>query len=163
MVGLDTLERHGRAVTQTVAVLGLAGLVAITFLTIVDVLLRWLFSSPIDGLTDILNLLYAVVLAAFFPTALIERNHITIRYLGNWIGPRTTRVLDLFGETLTLVFFFLITWQLLIFTEDLFATEEVTWVLAWPVAPWWAVTTGVLAICLPIQLIMLAKLALGRS
>ena len=151
---LKYFEQRSTAISRSIAVVGLIGLIAVTLLTIVDVLLRWLFSAPIDGLNEVLNLLYAVVLASFFPTALIEKTHLSITFLGDWLGPKISHVLNTFGSLMTFLFFVVVGWQFIILSAEFFETKETTWVLAWPVAPWWAVTTVLLLLCIPVQLIM---------
>jgi len=152
---LDYLQQRSTAYSRSIAVVGLIGLIAVTLIIIVDVLLRWLFSSPIDGLNEVLNLVYAVVLASFFPTGLNEKTHITITFLGSWLGPKASQLLDGFGAFMTFLFFVVVGWQFIVLSAEFFETKETTWVLAWPVAPWWTVTTVLLLLCIPIQLLML--------
>ena len=149
------LERRSEGLSQTIAILGLIGLIAVTLLTIGDVLLRWLFSAPIDGLNEITRLLYAIIMASFFPTALAGHNHISIRFLGTWLGPRIKAKLDAFANLMTLIFFVLVGWQFIVFTGELAENNETTWILAWPVAPWWGLATLLLLLCVPIQFIVL--------
>ena len=75
--------------TRRVAFIGLVGLLAVAIATMVDVLLRWLFNSPIEGYEDVSQLLFAVIIAACFPAGLIQGRNITIRFLGK--GPRAAR------------------------------------------------------------------------
>ena len=56
--------------TRLIAAIGVFGLLVIAAMTIVDVLLRWLFNSPIDGVTEITRLLISISAASFFPIAL---------------------------------------------------------------------------------------------
>tara|TARA_B100000315_G_C14521907_1_gene561964 strand:+ start:688 stop:1197 length:510 start_codon:yes stop_codon:yes gene_type:complete len=152
---LEFLQQRSTAFSRSIAVVGLIGLIAVTLVIIIDVLLRWLFSSPIDGLNEVLNLLYAVVLASFFPTGLNEKTHITITFLGSWLGPKAAQILDTFGSFMTFLFFVVVGWQFIVLSAEFFESKETTWVLAWPVAPWWTVTTVLLLICIPVQLLML--------
>lgn len=153
--GLSSWEGRSAAISRAIAVLGLLGLIAVTLVTIIDVLLRWLLSAPIEGLNEVLHLLYAIILASFFPTALIDKSHLSIRFLGAWLGPKISHWLDTFGAFMTTVFFVVVGWQFIVLTQEFFANHESTWVLAWPVAPWWGVTTALLLLCIPVQLIML--------
>ncbi|MBT3917476.1 MAG: TRAP transporter small permease [Rhodospirillaceae bacterium] len=152
---LEFLHQRGTAFSRSIAVVGLIGLIAVTLLIIIDVLLRWLFSSPIDGLNEVLNLFYAVIMASFFPTGLVDKTHITITFLGSWLGPKASYILDSFGSFMTFLFFCVVGWQFIVLSTEFFETTETTWVLAWPVAPWWTVATVLLLICIPVQLIVL--------
>lgn len=148
-------QQRSREYSETVAILGLIGLIAVTLLTIGDVLLRWLFLAPIDGLHEVTRLLYAIIMASFFPIALANRNHISIRFLGKWLGPGISAKLDAFGDMVTFIFFVLVGWQFIVFTGELMENNEITWILAWPVAPWWGLATMLLLLCIPVQFIVL--------
>ena len=151
------LEQRSREYSEAVAILGLIGLIAVTLLTIGDVLLRWLLLAPMDGLHEVMQLLYAIIMASFFPTALTGRNHISIRFLGDWLGPGISAKLDVFGNMMTFIFFVLVGWQFIIFTGELMENNEITWILAWPVAPWWGGATLLLLSCIPVQFIVLLR------
>jgi len=153
--GLSELEARVNVFARRLALAGLTGLVAIALMTIADVLGRWLFASPIDGVTDASKLFVAIVVAAFFPGALAERHHISIQFLGNALGPRAKAWLNAFGSFVTMVFFAALAWEFVVYTEDLYESGETTWLLGWPVAPWWTITTLFMVLCIPVQLLVL--------
>ena len=64
--------------TRWIALVGLVGFVVVALATIIDVLLRWLFGMPVDGVAEISRLIVAVSIASFFPLALADRHHISI-------------------------------------------------------------------------------------
>ena len=74
-------------ISRAVSLIGLAGLLALAFATVLDVLLRWLMSKPITGVRDLSSLFVAVVIAASFPICIAEQKNITIRFLGTALGP----------------------------------------------------------------------------
>ena len=49
--------------TRWIALSGLVGLVAVALETIGEVLLRWLFNMPIDGVSEISRLVVSVAIA----------------------------------------------------------------------------------------------------
>ena len=153
---LRKLDTHGQRAASWSAVCGLVGIVAFALVTIIDVLLRWLFNSPIDGVADTNRLMVAVVIASLFPMGLAERRHVTITFLGGALGRRVCGWLDLFGALLTTAFFVLLSWKLVSYTRDLFESHETTWLLGWPVGPWWTVVTAFMFFCAAIQIIVLA-------
>jgi len=57
----------------------------------------------------------------------------------------------------SLVFFFVVVWQLTHYSLDLLHSGASTWFLAWPLAPWWFVVTAFLALCLPTQFLVVRK------
>jgi TRAP-type C4-dicarboxylate transport system permease small subunit len=155
-------EMRCRVVSNLLATLGVVGLVLAALMTIADVLLRWLFSAPIDGLNEITRLMFAVISASFFPAALMERHHISIRFVGGWLGRRAERALDALAGLVTFGVFCLIGWQFVRYTEEMYASGETTWTLGWTVGPWWSVTTLFLIVCIPVQAVVLGSMLVRR-
>lgn len=137
--------------TRWLALIGLVGLVAVALVTIGDVLLRWLLNSPVDGVSEISRLVVAVSIASFFPMALAGRHHISIEFLGAWLGPRARLWLDTLAHLVTSFFFLVLGWQFILYTMEIRESGETTWLLGWQVAPWWTVTTVFMLICIPVQ------------
>ncbi len=151
---LAMLDSRGTRAARWAACLGLIGLVGLALMTIADVLLRWLFNSPMDGVADIGRLMVAIIIASFFPIALAERHHITISFLGKLLGRRADAWLQAFSSLVTSVFFVFLGWQFIIYTEELHASGETTWLLGLAVAPWWGAATFFLLFCIPIQVLV---------
>ena len=153
-------EDQVRKLTHLIAMIGLVCLVFLTLATIADVLGRWLFNNPIDGVYDLYKLVIAVVIGSFFPATLIERHHITITFLGNALGPRANAWLNTFANVALLVFLAVVSWQLTLYVAEVHDVGETTWILQWPVAPWWGVATACVVLCVPVQLFVTLKDAL---
>lgn len=153
---LDRLQKHAVRLSQIAALLGLAGLLAISLITIADVSMRWLFSAPITGVYDLSTLFMAVVLSATFPAALARRRNISVEFVAHRLGARTNRILDLLGSVLTLVFFVLLFWQLIVYSGELLEDGETTFVLELKIAPWWVASTVFFGLCVVVQLLVLA-------
>jgi len=141
--------------TRWIALIGLVGFVVVALATIIDVLLRWLFSMPIDGVAEISRLIVAVSIASFFPLALADRHHISIEFLGAALGARARLWLDLIAHIVTLIFFIALGWQFVLYTLEITESGEATWVLAWKVAPWWTVATAFMLTCIPVQALVI--------
>ena len=149
-------EGSGRGFgTRWIALVGLVGFVVVAIATIIDVMLRWLFSMPIDGVAEISRLIVAVSIASFFPMALADRHHISIEFLGAALGKRGRSGLDLLAHLITLIFFIALGWQFVLYTMEIAESGESTWVLAWKVAPWWTLVTVFMLVCIPIQTLVL--------
>ena len=121
--------------------------------TVLDVLLRWLFNSPIVGLVDTYSLFMALVLASCFPLCIYKRGNVTIRFIGNVLGPRARNIFDAFGNLVILLVFALMAWQFWLYTDQNALDGESTWVLSWPVSPWWRAVTILIIICIPVTLV----------
>lgn len=148
-----TLESEIIRRARTISLIGLAGLLLLAGITVGEVLLRWLFSYPIQGVSDVSRLIVSIVIASCFPVVSAERRHITVRAIGTMLGPRINHLLEAFGAFVTLVIFCLMTWQLWLYANELAASNQTTWLVMWPLAPWWRVATILLGLCVPIQLI----------
>ena len=110
----------------------------------IDVLLRWLFSSPIVGRADIEKLSIAVALVMGFPAVLLNDRGVTVRALGGFIGrySATGRLaVRGFGILCSAVFFGIGAWQLIKFTLDAAQARETMLTLPVPVWPFWAVVS----------------------
>ena len=154
MSSFKRIEDITGRVSRAIALIGLAGLLLLASATVLDVFMRWLFNRPIVGLNDTYSLFTALVIASCFPLCIFNNGNITIRFIGNIIGPKTKAVLDVIGNLVTLIIFALMAWQLWLYTDQLARDGENTWVLNWPVSPWWRVVTIIILICVPVALVV---------
>ena len=149
-----TPEKLVQRLSHAIALVGLTLLLLQATAIVIDVVLRWVFNSPFFGLEDINKLLLAVILASFFPALLIDSKNITINFLGRALGPRVSIWFDIFGELVTLLLFVIVTWQLAIYASEI--RSQTTLILQLPVAPAWWLTTSLIALCIPVQLVVVA-------
>ena len=149
--------------SQVVALIGLAGLLALAFATVADVLMRWLFNSPITGVRDASSLFVAIVIAASLPSSINAGSNITIRFLGKALGRPWEVSLDIFGNFVTFLTLAAMSWQFWLYAKELGLAKETTWVLGWPVAPWWKCVAIILAFCVPIEVVVIARLFKPRG
>ena len=150
---LDTLSVRA---TRLLALVGLAALLVIAIATLVDVGARWIFASPIAGVYDLSTLFIAVAMAACFPAALAERRSIRIQFVAGLMPKRLRLFFDVVADAMTLSFFALLGWQLVVYTGELARDGETSFILQVPVAPWWVATTLLFLLCVPVQLLVLA-------
>lgn len=151
---IDLWERRLGRIARAVALIGLAGLVLIAGLTVADVLGRWLFHMPLNGARDFSQVSIVVVVAACFPAAVIDRQHITIRFLGEWLGPRAAVWLDAFGAAVLFLVLAVVAWQFVVYTGELIRENQHTWIIRLQYYPWWIVGTALFAITAILQLLI---------
>jgi TRAP-type C4-dicarboxylate transport system permease small subunit len=130
---------------------GFTALIGVALLTMADVLLRWLFNSPLEGLEDLNRYTFAVVIATCLPAGLIQGHNVTIRFLGPVFGKRATLWLEVLGALATLVFFALLVWRFAVFSRDEAVAGRFTLTLEMATAPWWWSVTAVIAIAVLVQ------------
>lgn len=152
---LASLEYLSRQFSKWLAMLGLIGLVVLAMLTIADVMMRWLFSDPLDGISDLYRLLVALVVASFFPSAFAERGHISINFLSAILPRAGRKAVAVLASIVTLAFTGVIGWQFILYCMEVYEAGETTWLLGISVTPWWMGVTALLMLCIPVQLIVL--------
>lgn len=138
---LDAAKRLTCRLADQLAALAMLGLLALAVATVVDVLGRYLFASPLRGFSDIASLSGAVLLSACMPYVVARRANITVDFLGQRLGPRSAARLDGFGALLCAIFFALMAWQYARFALELHETQQLMAILRWPVWPWWSAVT----------------------
>lgn len=147
MAFLETIRRLSRSV----ATLGLAVLVVLSVVMMADIAGRELFSAPIQGFSDIADLIVIIAAAACFPASLANNQHVAVRFAGlsHW---RVREGLDLLGHTIMFAVFVVIAYQLVRYSADVYATGQTTWLLYIPVWPVWFLVTALFILCVPVQL-----------
>ena len=131
-------------VCDTIATLGFMGLVFIAFLTMIDVVLRYLNLARFEGLKDLTEIAFAVVVASCFPAGLKKGNAVTVNLLGKALGDRWHAWLDVIGACAMLVLFALFAWQFTALTLQFQHAGRTTSTLEWPIAPVWWVVAGLM-------------------
>jgi TRAP-type transport system small permease protein len=148
---LARLDRVLRSGARWLALVGFAGLLALASMMTLDAILRTFFSSPLHGVNDVSAVVMAVVIASCIPANLADRKNISVEVLGAVLGVRANRLLTLLSSLVIFAFILLMAVQFVPFVESLYASGRRTWVLAWPVWPWWSVATVFLSYAAIIQ------------
>ena len=136
---------------RTLALVGFTGLLVLAAMTMLDVLMRWLLKAPIQGVNDVSSVVMAVVIAACIPANLAYKQNIRVEVFGTAAGPRMRALLEALSSVLTLIFITLMAWQMIPYAQSLFANGDRTWVLGWPVWPWWSAATAMIALAVVVQ------------
>lgn len=137
--------------SRLLSLIGFAGLLVFAVATVLDVLMRWIFNSPITGVRDASSAYTTAIIASCFAICIVDRSNITIRFLGNALGRTWGEIFESFGNLVTLLIFGLTSWQLWLYAGQVAADGETTWVLGWPLAPWWYIASVLIGICVPVQ------------
>ena len=154
---LARLERRAVRLTNGLTVVGFAALVLLALATAADIVGRYAFSHPLHGVGDLAAMNMAVIVAAALPACFAEKRNISIDLVGQALGVRTRLWLDVLGHIASLAFIAVLAWQLARYAGDIQASGQTTWVLRWPLAPWWWVASALAALTVPVQLIVLLR------
>jgi TRAP-type transport system small permease protein len=142
---------------EVIAVAGACAILVVSGSVLVDVLMRWLFDAPVLAVDDLTDLNIAVAVVCCMPAGMVGKRFVTIRFLGRALGRRAERWLEVFGDTLTLIFFAVLAWQFAEFAASAGQSGLGSMVLQIPQAPWWWVVTAILALCIPFQLAVVGR------
>lgn len=152
--------------TQTTALVGFLGLLVMGLLIFYDGAARYLGVPRISGFSDYSEVVFPIVIASCFPAGLLRQTNVTVRVLGKLLGPRGNAWLEVLAALVTAVFFAILSWQLIKLTLQYGDAGRTTRTVAIALAPWWWITTGLMAICVPVQLYVLVswmRAAIGGS
>lgn len=151
--------------SRLIALIGLTGIVTLALVSIVDIIGREVFSVPVNGFSDILDLCVIFSAAACFPASMLARQHVSVTFVGAALPQPVGRILDVLGHLTALGVMVLITWQVSEHAISMIETGEVTWLLGLKVWPVWLVVSIIfciasLAQCLVV--IVLSGILFGR-
>jgi TRAP-type C4-dicarboxylate transport system permease small subunit len=154
------LERCALLGTRALSALGLFALMVLAFITLANGLMRWLLNQPIAGVVDVGALAIAIAVSCCIPVSMMERSHITFRLVSS-ASPAFGRVLDVFADIAVAIVLGLMAWQFWVYSSELAATGERTYVLQIPAAPFWYACDAIFWVATAVQLIA-AALSVGR-
>lgn len=100
-----------RLACDTSAGIGCLTLIAMATVTVVSVLGRALFSSPIQGDVELVQLGCAVCVASFLPYTQYRRGNIIVDFFTTGVAERTRSLLDGLGTLLYTVMLALMCWR----------------------------------------------------
>lgn len=146
-----TIRRPGRpgrvlrALCQASAVLGGVLLIGIALMTLASVTGRVLFSKPIQGDVEMVQLACAVALASFLPYTQWQGTNIMVDFFTIWTSKATQHRLDAFGALLLGLVAALACWRTAVGAMAAYANEETSMLMAIPIwIPYLLMTPGLL-------------------
>lgn len=147
---MNTATRLDR-ITQSVALIGFCGLVIMALLIFYDGAARWLWLPRISGFSDYGEVVFPIVIASCFPAGLLRQTNVTVRVAGTVGGPRLHAICEALAAVVTLGFFVILGWQFIELTVKYGEAGRTTRTIDIPLAPWWWITTAIMAACVPVQ------------
>lgn len=139
------------SMTELIAVLGLAVLSLLSLITVLDIFGRELFSTPIDGFSDISDLIIVFAAVACFPASFLAGSHVKIDLMGA-LFRKSAVYFNFLGAFITLMVVVLISYNLCIYFTEVYESKQTTWLLYIPVWPVWLISALVFIFCIPLQL-----------
>jgi len=154
---LSPTPRLSTKLTELAGYLAGGALLAAALIVTTDVLLRWGISRPIKGLFEIMELVFACIIALSFTLANKKRMHVSMELVGNLTG--RFRGVQLYADALTSLTFALYTYFLLHHAGQKTLYGETTLVLGVPIGPIWYLAAGLITLGLLAQLSALRESA----
>ncbi len=114
------------------ALLGVAAstiLLAMMFLTVVDVVARYAFGRPVRGAFEVTELMLLVLIFAGLPLVSFSDEHAVMDFVDRLLGPRGQRRLERVVQVVNALFMFLLTWLVWRKADRIWAYRDATDVL----------------------------------
>jgi TRAP-type transport system small permease protein len=119
-------KRHADALLGVVAS---AILLAMMFLTVVDVVARYAFNRPLRGAFEVTELMLLVLIFAGLPLVSFSDEHATMDFIDRLLGPRAQRWLEALVQLVNAAFMFLLTWLVWLKADRIWSYRDATDVL----------------------------------
>ena len=132
------LERWDRLNSSTIKITNFLAvwiLVAMMFLTFIDVVLRYFLNSPLPGSSELIEFMMVIMIPLSIAYCAQEKEHIAVRFILDFFPESVQKVFECFTRSLMLVLALLITWQSFLFVYDQYRKYITSSVLYIPVHP----------------------------
>lgn len=126
------------AVTASAALAG-AVLVALMFMTVADVIGRYFFNEPLNGVFDLTQFSVLIMTFLSFAYCAFRGAHVAIELLYNRLGPKTQFVLRRLSNLAGAVLFGIIAWRGVVQSVDVRLFNETSQLLTIPYWPFYYV------------------------
>ncbi len=125
----------GRLLDGASRVAALAGgliLAAIAAIATASIFMRWLFSRPLFGDVEMVQIGCTIAVALFLPWCQSRGGHIIVDFFTARAAPATRRRLDAIGAALLAAVFLMLAWRVAVGVADMKANGETSMLLAFP-------------------------------
>ena len=146
---LETVEKFSFALSRIINGVGICLIMAMMFLTVSDVLLRYLFNHPIPGSYEVIKFMMLIVVFYGLAYTAMKRGHISIDLLLTRLPDRAQALINTITWALSFGLFCLVTWRSLLLTKTMWQRGDVSTDLLFPIAPILLfAAVGLVALCL---------------
>lgn len=146
---LDSLLAKAKLVNTTLLLLSAAAITGMSFMIVVDVILRYVFNSPLPASVEISQLLEPYVVFLPFAYTLAVKRHVRVTLLTTLLPTLPQRLCDAFAYLVDFVFFVIICYYSWLEAYHSFVIKEI--MFAAIRLPWWVgklgMTLGMFFMC----------------
>jgi len=122
-------QRWKRRADALLGMVASAILLAMMFLTVVDVVARYAFNRPLRGAFEVTELMLLVLIFAGLPLVSFSDEHATMDFIDRLLGPRAQRSLEALVQLVNAAFMFLLTWLVWLKADRIWGYRDSTDVL----------------------------------
>lgn len=158
---METLTKLSDFLVKLLRIVGGVCLVGMMGLTCLDVILRKM-GHPIFGSLDIVGFMALIVLAGAMPYTHQQKGHVGVSLLVQKLNPRKQAIVDAITSMVSLVLFALVSWQMLLYAQELYIKGDVSMAIQWPKYPFIfivAVCFAVLCLTILVDFLQLVRKA----
>ena len=146
--------------TRILSGAGVLAIVAIAFLTLLDVSMRAALSVTIRGLNEVLILCLGIAIASCMPSGCARAVHLTLDLLTARLPGHAARAFSLMGVLLLMLFLLLVGVEMFQLAVTYDARNQATIILHWQIAPFYYAMACLVLLCVPVQMIHVTDAAI---
>lgn len=105
------------------------------FLTFIDVLLRYVFNSPLTGSIELTEFMMVILFSFSVSYTALKKGHIRVDFLFGYFSQKVNRVLDMFSYAIATILCILLCWQVFINGQAMYASKQTSPLLFIPIYP----------------------------
>lgn len=149
-----------QTVSRAINVLGMAIILAMMLLVVADVVMRYVFHSPIQGATELIELMLVVVVFFGLAHTQIMKGHIAVDFVVARLSRRGRAMTGVIVHLLSFALFIVVTWENLLEANAKMASGETTHLLFIPIPPFlYSIAFG----CFMLSLVLLINLVFSLA
>ena len=129
-------------------------------MTCIDVVGRYFFNAPLDGATELTQLMMGVIVFAVLPTVSIREEHVTVDLLDMWFPAKLINARQLALNVMVAVMMAAVAWRVWVIADLTAEYGDATEFLAIPLAPityFIAIMSGATALALIVNIVRYAR------
>ena len=132
---MDPFDKICGFIARVLLIIGAGILSFMMFLTMADVVLRYVFRSPIPGAYELIQFMMAVVIPFGIVFCAHEKSHVSVEVVFDLLPAKTQRILYCIVSLIVLVLFLLVSWQSVVLLDETYVTGYTSPVLYIPSYP----------------------------
>ena len=145
---MNYLEKIAKGLAKALYWLAGAAIVAMMLLTCLDVVLRYL-RMPIPGTYELVCFFGAVAVAFAMAHTSVQSGHVAVSLVIRLFPQRVQAVIESATATFGLILFAIVSWQSMLYANDLHTSGEVSMTLELPFYPFvYGISFAAAAVCL---------------